>query len=104
VKDLSKAQNIPVYELHPGSFDVMNSTGPAAWTDVIFELLQEYDHSLSTLKDLSFMTEPRFYGDILVLPINGFGMGQLHSESTNDGSIPDDALIKHLFRGSWRGG
>ncbi len=28
----------------------MNSTGPAAWTDVVFEQLQEYDPSLQTAK------------------------------------------------------
>jgi alpha 1,6-mannosyltransferase len=40
---------------------------------------------------------------MLVLTIDGFGMGQPHSNSTNDGSIPAAALVKHLFKGSWRG-
>jgi alpha 1,6-mannosyltransferase len=103
VHDLSQAHNFPVHKLHPGSFDVMNSTGPAAWTDVVFEVLQEHNRSLNTTKDLSFMTEPRLYGDVLVLTIDGFGTGQPHSHSTNNGSIPEAALMKHLFRGSWRG-
>jgi alpha 1,6-mannosyltransferase len=81
----------------------MNSTGPAAWTDVVFEVLQEHNRNLNTSKDLSFMTEPRLYGDVLVLTIDGFGTGQPHSNSTNNGSIPEAALMKHLFRGSWRG-
>lgn len=102
-KDLSAAYQVPVGELHPTSFEVMNSTGPAAFTDVVFEQLQEYEPSLNTTKDLSFMTEPVLYGDILVLTIDGFGMGQSHSHSTHDGSIPDAALMKHLFQGSWRG-
>lgn len=99
---LSDEHGIPVRKLKPTSFEVMNSTGPAAWTDVVFEQLQEYDPTLNTTKDLSFMTESKLYGDILVLTIDGFGMGQAHSESTNDGSIPEVALAKHLFRGSWR--
>lgn len=85
------------------SFEVMNSTGPAAWTDVVWEQLQEFDNSLTDIKNLSYMEEPRLYGDIVVLPIDGFGMGQPHSDSTNDGSIPPDALVRHLFNGSWRG-
>lgn len=102
VDELSDKYNVPLDQLHPGSFEVMNSTGPAAWTDVVFEQLQEYDPSLESTKDLSFMTKPELYGDILVLTIDGFGMGQSHSHSTNDGTIPEAALMRHLFRGSWR--
>lgn len=99
---LSEEHKVPVNEVKPTSFEVMNSTGPAAWTDVVFEHLQKHDPSLKTTQDISFMTEPKLYGDILVLPIDGFGMGQGHSNSTNDGTIPEAALVKHLFRGSWR--
>jgi len=87
----------------PTSFEVMNTTGPAAWTDAVWAYLQETDDTLTTLRNLSYMDSPRLYGDALVLPIDGFGMGQPHSASTNDGSIPDGALIKHIFGGSWRG-
>ncbi|KAK2016904.1 glycosyltransferase family 32 protein [Colletotrichum eremochloae] len=87
----------------PTSFEVMNSTGPAAWTDVVWEYLQETDDTLTTLRNLSSLGPPRLFGDALVLPIDGFGMGQPHSGSTNDGSIPNGALVKHLFGGSWRG-
>ncbi|KAL0929390.1 initiation-specific alpha-1,6-mannosyltransferase [Colletotrichum truncatum] len=86
----------------PTSLEVMNSTGPAAWTDVVWEYLQEVDKDLTDIRNLSHLETPRLYGDVLILPIDGFGMGQLHSGSTNDGSIPDSALVKHLFEGSWR--
>lgn len=97
-----KGGGAPLQDLEIGSFDVMNTTGPAAWTDIVFEQLQEYDPSLNETGDLSGMTEPRLFGDVLVLPIDAFGMGQLHSNSTNDGTIPRAALVKHLFTGSWR--
>ncbi|KAJ0137813.1 Initiation-specific alpha-1,6-mannosyltransferase [Colletotrichum tanaceti] len=87
----------------PTSFEVMNSTGPAAWTDVVWEVLQEADGALTDLRNLSYMASPTLFGDVLVLPIDGFGMGQLHSGSTSDGTIPDAALVKHLFGGTWRG-
>ncbi|KAI0020912.1 initiation-specific alpha-1,6-mannosyltransferase [Xylariomycetidae sp. FL0641] len=90
-------------DLHPTSFEVLNSTGPAAWTDVVFSLLQEADPRLDSLEDLSGMTEPRLFGDILILPIDGFGMNQPHSHSTNDGTVPEMALVEHHFHGSWRG-
>ncbi|PTB63451.1 glycosyltransferase family 32 protein [Trichoderma citrinoviride] len=100
--DLSAAHGLPVGQLHPESFEVMNSTGPAAWTDVVFEQLQEYNPLLNDTQDLSFMEEPTLIGDILILPIDGFGMGQDHSQSTNDGSVPEAAMMRHLFTGSWR--
>ncbi|KAL6879831.1 glycosyltransferase family 32 protein [Trichoderma longibrachiatum] len=101
--DLSAAHGgLPLEELHPESFEVMNSTGPAAWTDVVFEQLQEYNPLLNDTQDLSFMEEPTLIGDILILPIDGFGMGQDHSASTNDGSVPEAAMMRHLFTGSWR--
>lgn len=91
-------------EWTPTSLEVMNSTGPAAWTDVVWEYLQETDDSLTNIRNLSSLGPPRLFRDALVLPIDGFGVGQPHSGSTNDGSIPDGALVKHLFGGSWRGG
>ncbi|KAI1331457.1 alpha-1,6-mannosyltransferase Och1 [Xylariaceae sp. FL0255] len=84
------------------AFEVMNTTGPAAWTDVVFERIQEVEPSITDIADLSGMKEPTLFDDILVLPIDGFGMGQPHSNSTNDGTIPDNALLSHRFRGSWR--
>ena len=102
LEKLSEGHNVPINRIKPSSFEVMNSTGPAAWTDIVFEQLQLHDSTLNTTQDLSFMTGPKLYGDILVLPIDGFGMGQGHSNSTNDGTTPEAALVKHLFRGSWR--
>ncbi|KAK4184745.1 glycosyltransferase [Podospora australis] len=100
---LAKTHEKPLEKITPTSFEVMNSTGPAAWTDVVFEQLQLHNTSMTDTKDLSFMEGPKLFGDILVLPIDGFGMGQKHSKSTHDGTIPDDAYVQHLFRGSWRG-
>lgn len=102
VQDLSDLHGVPIDQLRLESFEVMNSTGPAAWTDVVFEQLQEYNHLLNDTQDLSFMEKPTLIGDILILPIDGFGMGQDHSASTNDGSIPETAMMRHLFHGSWR--
>ncbi len=47
------------------------------------------------------MTEPRLFGDVLILPITSFGAGLPHS---NAGNIDDEAaLVQHLFAGSWKG-
>jgi alpha 1,6-mannosyltransferase len=87
----------------PSSFEVVSTTGPAAWTDAVFDLLKRHDPTLVSTKNLSYMAGAKLFGDILVLPVDGFGMGQPHSHSTNDGTVPEQALVKHLFSGSWRG-
>ncbi|KAK4243159.1 nucleotide-diphospho-sugar transferase [Corynascus novoguineensis] len=104
LSELSETYGLPLSQLRPSSGEVMNVTGPAAWTEVVFQQLQEHEPTLNETKDLSYMTEPTLFGDILVLTIDGFGMGQPHSNSTNDGTIPEAALVRHLFGGSWRGG
>ncbi|KAI0021681.1 alpha-1,6-mannosyltransferase Och1 [Xylariomycetidae sp. FL0641] len=102
LRELASKYDTTIGELQLTSFETMNSTGPAAWTDVVFRQLQLEDRNLLHLADLSGLPRPRLYGDILVMPIDSFGMGQPHSHSTNDGSIPDTALLQHNFRGSWR--
>lgn len=102
LKELTTEHKTTIGSFKPTSFETMNSTGPAAWTDVVFSHIKMADPNINELTDLSRMHEPRLFGDILVLPIDGFGMGQDHSGSTNDGSIPWGAYVKHLFHGGWR--
>lgn len=101
VQRLAAAKDTTVSELNPSGYEVITTTGPAAWTDVVFRYLQKADPNFVSLRQLSNMTQPRLIGDVLVLTIDGFGMGQPHSHSTNDGSVPAAALIKHNFRHSW---
>ncbi|POR31864.1 Alpha-1,6-mannosyltransferase Och1 [Tolypocladium paradoxum] len=97
-----REHNTTFAALEATSSDVMKLTGPTAWTDAVFQQLQRHQPELTSVRDLSGLTEPKLFGDVLVLPIDGFGMGQLHSNSTNDGSVPEGALVRHKFRGSWR--
>ncbi|OQE44321.1 hypothetical protein PENCOP_c002G07862 [Penicillium coprophilum] len=102
LQNFTTARETTLSELHANTSEVMELTGPSAWTDVVFRQLQQYEPGLVSLTDLSGLTEPRLVGDILILPIDGFGMGQRHSNSTNDGSIPEQAYVQHKFRGSWK--
>ncbi|KAL2280887.1 hypothetical protein FJTKL_12199 [Diaporthe vaccinii] len=101
VRSLAAEKETTVSNLRPSGYEVIITTGPAAWTDVVFRQLQTADPNLVSLRQLSNMTQPMLIGDVLVLTIDGFGMGQEHSHSTNDGSVPDAALLKHNFRHSW---
>jgi hypothetical protein len=82
--------------------DVLAITGPRGWTLTIYAALSAAAGSNITWHNLTGMREPRLFGDILVLPIDGFATGLPHSGSTLAGS--PDAMVRHEFRGSWRGG
>jgi alpha 1,6-mannosyltransferase len=101
IRKLATAKDLNVSQLRPTVFEVMTTTGPAAWTDVVFQDLQKMGPNLVTLRQLSNMTQQMLIGDVMVLPIDAFGMGQEHSHSTNDGSIPESALARHNFHHTW---
>ncbi|KAJ5356939.1 hypothetical protein N7517_011548 [Penicillium concentricum] len=102
LQDFTIARGTTFSKLCPNISEVMELTRPFAWRDVVFRQLQKYKPDLLSLTDLSGLKEPRLVGDILVLPIDGFGMGQRHSNSTSDGSTPEDAYVQHKFQGSWK--
>ena len=84
------------------SADVLTTTGPSAWTDAVFQELHRMDPTIESLRDLSGLREERLIGDILILPIDGFGVGQRHSNSTRGKKPPPMSRVKHQFRGTWR--
>lgn len=85
--------------------NVLEITGPAAWTEVVFEHLNQVAGTgvgkpRITWETLTGMTEPQLYGDTLVLPIDGFATGVPHSHASRVKS--KQTLIQHQFQGNWR--
>lgn len=81
--------------------DVLNTTGPALFTQAVFEYLSDATGTDFTWLNVTGLTQPILVDDILILPITAFGSGQGHS---NSGSPEDDeALVEHLFAGTWKG-
>lgn len=85
--------------------DVLAMTGPAAWTEVVFEHLDQVAGTgvgapRITWETLTGMREPRLYGDTLVLPIDGFATGVPHSHASR--RMSQQTLVKHQFHGKWR--
>ena len=75
-------------------------TGPGIWTRVVMESLAIATMTNVTYRNITGLKQPQLFGDILILPINGFGSGQGHSGSTMGNN--DAALIKHHFKMWWR--
>lgn len=89
-----EANNIDVSDA-----DVLKITGPAAWTEAIFDHLTQFEDI--TWRNLTGMREPMLIGDVLVLPIDSFASGSPHSGSSAKGT--NGAFVTHAFHGKWRG-
>ena len=99
---LAKKHHTSVADLVPADEEVVQTTGPAIWSRVVLESLSRATNTKVTFRNVTKLKEPRLFGDILILPIDGFGTGQPHSGSNRMGA--DTALIRHQFKGSWKHG
>ncbi|EAA36513.1 glycosyltransferase family 32 protein [Neurospora crassa] len=87
--------------------NVIEFTGPALWTDVIFEYFNDqryFDmtHSAGSIdwKNFTGMEASKRVGDVVVLPITSFspGVGQMGAKEYDDPM----AFVKHDFEGTWK--
>ncbi|KAK3387761.1 nucleotide-diphospho-sugar transferase [Podospora didyma] len=99
--DIASAQGTTLDKADIKDFDVLNTTGPVAWTEVVFETLQEYDETIRTYDDLARFKSPRYFSDIVVLPLSAFRADYLDDwgYSWRKGRT---ALVRHYFKGGWR--
>jgi alpha 1,6-mannosyltransferase len=85
---------------------VVEFTGPAVWTDIIFDYFNDpkyFDMKGSTnnitWKDFTGMTAPKKVGDVVILPITSFSPG-VQNMGSQDYDHPM-AFVKHEFEGEF---
>ena len=104
LKQLAVKNGTTVAGLNPSDDEVITVTGPVIWSRAVMEALSEATGTLMSHKNVTGMQEPKLFGDILVLPINGFGSGQPHSQSYRGEGTAPDAMVRHMWKGSWKHG
>ena len=97
--ELSNERNITLKQLELHDRDVVHITGPYGFNDVVFDHLSKEMGKSIGWRNLTKLTEPKLFGDTLIVPINFFGAGQKHSGS--DGTSPDKR-VQHYWKGTWR--
>ena len=97
---LAERHHVTIPELQPTDDEVIAVSGPLIWTKAVMQSLSEATGSIVDYRNFTGMTEPRLVGDVLVLPIDGFGTGQPHSNAKTDES--GDAYVRHMWKGSWK--
>ncbi|MCJ1231173.1 hypothetical protein MMC12_007849 [Toensbergia leucococca] len=102
LKKLALKQETTVSGIKASFSDVLDTTGPALFTEAVFESLSQATGTNFTWLNVTGLLTPKLVGDVLILPIDAFGSGQAHS---NSGTPDQDAtLVRHLFKGSWKDG
>ena len=100
LRGLAKAQNTTIDNIEASYMDVMDTTGPGVFAETIYHGLSLITGTNVTSSNLTGMTEPKLFGDVLILPVTAFGAGLSHS---NAGPTWDErALVQHIFAGSWK--
>ena len=100
--EMALRHNTSIAELKPPDEEVVEVTGPVIWTRAIMEVMSEVTGTTMSYLNITGMREPRLFGDVLVLPIDGFGTGQPHSNSNTDDT--GDPYVRHMWKGSWKHG
>ncbi|KAI0116793.1 glycosyltransferase family 32 protein [Daldinia grandis] len=80
--------------------DVMATTGPFAFTEVLMDYFTNATGIKHTGDELDGIKEPKLIGDVLVLPKDCFGW--LPQDENLEKGHPG-ILVEHLFIASWRG-
>ena len=80
----------------------MAVTGPVIWTHAVLDAIGDLVGEAVDYRNFTGMKEPRLFGDVLVLPIDGFATGQGHSGASNTGEDPPTAMVRHLWKSSWK--
>lgn len=99
---LATRQNTTLRGIVPTYMDVMDTTGPGVFSGSIYEGLSEAAGELVDSRNVTGLTAPKLFGDVLILPITAFAPGLWHSGSK--GWDSEEALVGHLFAGKAAGG
>ena len=97
--EIARQQNVHVSEIQLTFDDVLNGTGPSAFTTAMLsEMKAQTGRRVIEWKTFHNMSEPTLIGRILVLTVEAFAAGQGHSNS-HDHNDPR-ALVKHHYHAS----
>ena len=83
--------------------EVLETTGPAFFTKIVTQYIKRrWDSSFNVHRDWHNLSEPKLFGDILVMPVWAFGAGRGWGPAP---TLDDPRVcVGHQFQGSWIGG
>ncbi len=83
--------------------EVIDSTGPRAFTDALFAYASRVTGKKMTHKDATMLEEPKLIADILILPIRAFSAVEAERDDVEGAHSRDwPPLVFHWSVGSWK--
>ena len=101
IHDLAIAESVSLSELRPRTNeDVLFASGPIKWSQEIFAYLSFTTDTEMTYRNFTGMTEPRIFGNVMILPIKSFANGMIGSGGVKENTY--STLLRHHFTGTWK--
>ncbi|KAK7705122.1 hypothetical protein SLS63_014189 [Diaporthe eres] len=104
VRRLAAEKETTISNLRPSGYEVIITTGPAAWTDVVFRQLQTADPNLVSLRQLSNMTHPLLIGDVFATAPNSPATNPAVISATQGRTLNPEAIFVGTFQTGVVGG
>ncbi|EHY58287.1 hypothetical protein HRR83_004854 [Exophiala dermatitidis] len=95
---IARRKRVELPQLTLDKMEVLEATGPGMITDVVMHVLNEQGQNV-TWDTFHDQKEPKLYGDVLILPINGFAGSQKHSHAGDPAY--GEKYVQHHFGRSW---
>ena len=104
LRNIAKAQNRSLAEIEVSYKQVIDSTGPAAFSAAFLTYVSQATGREVTAEDASMLEEPKVFGDIVVLPIRAMSTAEA-DRADGDGARSKawPAVLYHWSFGSWKG-
>ena len=83
--------------------EVIDSTGPRAFTNAFFAYVSRVTGKKFTYKDATMLEQPKLVDDILILPIRAMSTAEAERDDAEGAHSPNwPALVFHWSVGSWK--
>jgi alpha 1,6-mannosyltransferase len=103
LRDVASMQGMTLQKANISDYNVLNTTGPVAWTETVLSLLRETkgERRIENIQDVAGIREARYHGDVVILPLESFRADYLDDwgVSMRKGR---KALVRHFFKGAWK--
>ena len=104
LRNIAKAQHCELAEIEVSYKQVIDSTGPRAFSAAFLRYASQAMGREVTAEDASMLEEPKVFGDVAVLPIRAMSTAEA-DRADGDGARSKawSAVLYHWSVGSWKG-
>ncbi|RDW60672.1 hypothetical protein BP6252_12055 [Coleophoma cylindrospora] len=92
------AQNVSISQLEYDQNGILATTGPWMYSRAVRSHIDQTLNRTVPNAEFHDLTEPKIFGDVLVLPVNAWAPESPHSNSGSERT----SLLRHWQAGSWR--